>query len=79
MYSFPPMVRFDERTGRLELCHAEIARRVRHAERLRRRYRARVLRRTLRFVIAWLRRGLSALGAMVRARLAAPAPIERFN
>ena len=79
MYPIPFMILFNEQTGRLELCHAEIARRIRHSERLRKRYRARVLRRALRLVVAWPRRGLSALIAGVRARLEAPAPIERFN
>jgi hypothetical protein len=79
MYSLPPMVLFNERTGRLELCHAEIARRVRRTARLRKRYRARVLRRSFRFAVALPRRGLSALVAAVRARLEAPGPIARFN
>ena len=79
MYSLPPMVLFNERTGRLELCHAEIARRIRYSERLRKRYRARVLRRAARFAIGWPRRGLVALARTIRARLDAPAPIDRFN
>jgi len=79
MYSLPPMVLFNEQTGRLELCHAEIARRVRRTERLRKRYRTRVLRRAVRFMIALPRRGLSVVAAAVRARLEAPAPIQRFN
>ena len=45
MYSLPPAVLFNEQTGRLELCHAEIARRVRRTHRLRSRYRSVVVRR----------------------------------
>lgn len=49
MHSLPPAVLFDEETGRLELCHPEIARRVRRTHRLRSRYRSVVVRR---FVVA---------------------------
>ena len=45
MYSLPPAILFNEQTGRLELCHAEIARRVRRTHRLRSRYRSVVVRR----------------------------------
>jgi hypothetical protein len=79
MYDLPPAVLFNERTGRLELQHAVIARRVLRVRRLRARYRARVLRRSFRLVVAWLRRGLSALGRVIRARLETPGPIKRFN
>jgi hypothetical protein len=45
MYSLPPAVLFNEQTGRLELGHAEIMRRVRRTQRLRSRYRSTVVRR----------------------------------
>lgn len=79
MYDLPPAVLFNERTGRLELQHAVIARRVLRVRRLRARYRARVLRRTFRFVLGWARRGVATLVTVVRARLEAPGPINRFN
>lgn len=49
MHSLPPAVLFNEETGRLELCHPEISRRMRRSERLRSRYRSRMVRR---FVVA---------------------------
>ena len=79
MYSLPPAVLFNEQTGRLELCHVEIARRMRRTQRLRSRYRSHLTRRAFRFVFALPRRGLSALAAQVRRRLDAPPPVERFN
>jgi hypothetical protein len=47
MHSLPPAVLFNEQTGRLELCHPEIARRVRRTHRLRSRYRSLVFRRLI--------------------------------
>ena len=45
MYSLPSAVLFNEQTGRLELCNAEIARRIRRTEKLRKRYRSLVVKR----------------------------------
>ena len=55
MYSLPPAVLFNEQTGRLELCHAEIARRMRRTTRLRSRYRSMLTKRLIMraFGVPW--------------------------
>ena len=78
MYSLPPAVLFNEQTGRLELCHAEIARRIRRTSRLRSRYRSMLTRRLIvrAFTAPW--RAAVALGAAFRRRAATgPSPLLR--
>jgi hypothetical protein len=78
MYSLPPPVLFNEATGRLELQHTEIARRIRRTKRLRSRYRSMVLRRAAlaAFKAPW--RMAVALGAAFRRRAATgPSPLLR--
>ncbi len=77
MYSLPPAVLFNERTGRLELCHAEIARRVRRTRRLRSRYRSVVVRRLAiaAFRAPW--RGVAALYRLAMTPRVAPARSAR--
>jgi hypothetical protein len=70
MHSLPPAVLFNERTGRLELCHVEIARRIRRTKRLRSRYRAMLLRRLILRVFTAPWRAAVALGAAYRRRAA---------
>ena len=77
MYSLPPVVLFNEQTGRLEFCHEEIVRRVGRAHRLRSRYRSMVVRR---FAIAAFKapwRAAVALYEMARAPRVAPARTTR--
>ena len=78
MYSLPPAILFNEQTGRLELCHAEIARRIRRTRRLRSRYRSILLKRLIvrAFQAPW--RAAVALGAAFRRR-AATGPCPRFR
>ena len=78
MYSLPPAVLFNEQTGHLELCHAEIARRIRRTKRLRSRYRSIWLRRliVLAFRTSW--RAAVALGVAFKRR-AATGPCPRFR
>jgi hypothetical protein len=78
MYSLPPAVLFNEQTGRLELCHAEIAQRIRRTKRLRSRYRSVLIRRLIvrAFRASW--RAAGALGAALRRR-AATGPCPRFR
>lgn len=69
MYSLPPAVLFNEQTGRLELQHAEIMRRVRRTQRLRSRYRSVVVRRTVLAAIRAPWRVMMRLsGARLRGR-----------
>jgi hypothetical protein len=78
MYSLPPAVLFNEQTGRLELCHTEIARRIRRTRRLRSRYRSMMIKRLIvhAFKLPW--RAAVALGATFRRRAAtAPSPLLR--
>jgi hypothetical protein len=78
MYSLPPAVLFNEQTGRLELCHAEIARRIRHSHRLRSRYRSMLARRLIvqAFKAPWC--AAVALCAAFRRRAATgPSPLLR--
>ena len=73
MYSLPPVVLFNEQTGRLEFCHEEIVRRVGRAHRLRSRYRSMVVRR---FAIAAFKapwRGALALYRLAVTPRVAPA------
>jgi hypothetical protein len=78
MYSLPPAVLFNEKTGRLELCHAEIARRIRRTKRLRSRYRSVLIKRSiiLAFRASW--RAAVALGAALKRR-AETGPYPRFR
>lgn len=78
MYSLPPAVLFNEQTGRLELCHAEIARRIRRTKRLRSRYRSVLIRRLTAAVFKAPWRAAVALGAALRRR-AATGPCPRFR
>ena len=77
MYSLPPAVLFNEQTGRLELCHPEIARRVRRTNRLRSRYRSMVIRRlaVAAFKAPW--RGAAALYGWAVTPRATPARSTR--
>ena len=78
MYSLPPAVLFNEQTGRLELCHAEIARRIRRTPRLRSRYRSMLTKRLIMraFRAPW--RAAVALGTALRRRAATgPSPLLR--
>lgn len=68
MYSLPPAVLFNEKTGRLELQHAEIVRRVRRTQRLRSRYRSTVVRRALVAIIRAPWRALIRLSDGARRR-----------
>jgi hypothetical protein len=78
MYSLPPAVLFNEDTGRLELCHAEIARRMRRTGRLRARYRSMLTRRLIVRAFTALWRAAVAFGAALRRR-AATGPCPRFR
>jgi hypothetical protein len=78
MYSLPPAVLFNEQTGRLELCHAEIARRIRRTKRLRSRYRAMLIRRLTAAVFRAPWRAAVAFGAALKRR-AATGPCPRFR
>jgi hypothetical protein len=78
MYSLPPAVLFNEQTGRLELCHAEIARRMRRTTRLRSRYRSMLTRRLIMRAFAAPWRAAVGLGAAFRRRVATgPSPLLR--
>jgi hypothetical protein len=77
MHSLPPAVLFNEETGRLELCHPEITRRLRRTQRLRSRYRSIVVRR---FVIAAFKapwRGAVALYGLAMTPRVTPARSTR--
>jgi hypothetical protein len=78
MYRLPPAVLFNEQTGRLELCHVEIARRILRAKRLRSRYRAMLVRRLIvpAFTAPW--RAAVVLAVAFRRRAATgPTPLLR--
>ena len=78
MYSLPPAVLFNEQTGRLELCHAEIARRIRRTTRLRSRYRSMLMRRLIMRAFGAPWRAAVGLGAVFRRRAASgPSPLLR--
>lgn len=78
MYSLPPAVLFNEQTGRLELCHAEIARRIRRTKRLRSRYRSVLVRRVAVAVFKAPWRAAIALWVTFKRRAATgPSPLLR--
>lgn len=75
MYGFPYSIRYNEETGRLEPLQAAYLRRIRHAERLRKRYRAVVIRRTVVGAFRALWRLARVAFARVKAEPAAGAAV----
>jgi hypothetical protein len=73
MHTLPPPIVFNEDTGRFEIHHLGVMRRMHHANRLRSRYRSRLTRRAFRFLLALPRHGMAAAfaaasGAVLRVR-----------
>ena len=60
MHTLPPPIVFNEDTGRFEIHHLGVMRRIHHANRLRSRYRSHLTRRLFRFLFALPRRVVAA-------------------